>query len=379
MSNPFSRLKHFTPDEIDPQENHATECLAACLVFSLRIRQEFIKFLFRGDKPFETGGSSEVEIVTQEWIGDGGYVDLVLRKPNVFTIAVEVKVKSPENCDHHRNQLQNYGTWLKKEGDGYTRLFTLVRDPDKDFCPEDYGAKRHCWRDLFKYFRGLETLKENPLTEVESNLISNFCEYLESEGIVSDYETKDLFSYSAGLMAQRAITGIFNQVESRLEAEAHGFNCVFIDGKKGSWPRLKIAHPDWKKIFGKGNNQKISLWFTFPNSGGDEHLKHDFLVGIDLWEEEHGNDWQLVKSKLPRWLKALKSQGFDWTVSGSGKSERKNIPAVEIQLQPKRIALGKTAEEPILNQTSPQSEDELVNTLVDRAKQFAAIISSLET
>jgi hypothetical protein len=375
MNNPFSRLKHFTPDEIDPQENHATECLAACLVFSLRIREEFIKFLFRFDeKPFETGGPSEIEIVTQEWIGDGGYVDLVLRKPNVFTIAIEVKVKSPENCDHHRNQLKNYGTWLKNEAVVDTRLFTLVRDPDKNFCPEDYRAKRHCWRDLFKFFRDLEKSKENQLTDVESNLISNFCEYLESEGIVSTYETKDLLSYSAGLKARKAIIGIFNQVASRLETDA--FKSLLVDGKKDSWPRLSIKHPDWKKIFGEGENLSISLWFRVP--GIWDAKQHDFYFEIELWDEQQPNDWQFIKSKLPKWLEALKSQKFEWEVWRTWNNARGNIPAGEIKSQPKRIQAWKTPNETILDQNSPQREDELVNTLVNRTKQYAEIISSLE-
>src|SRR5690242_18116118 len=132
MNNPFSRLKHFIPDETDPQENHATESLASCLVFSPRIKEEFIRFLFP-DERFKAVVSSQIEVVTQEYIQDG-YIDLVLRSPDHFTIAIEVKVKSPENCEHHRSQLTRYRKWLEGEKAPVRFLFTLVRDRDMSFC-----------------------------------------------------------------------------------------------------------------------------------------------------------------------------------------------------------------------------------------------------
>ncbi len=49
MNNPFSRLKHYLPIEHDSQENHATECLAVCLVFSERMKKSFIQFLAGND------------------------------------------------------------------------------------------------------------------------------------------------------------------------------------------------------------------------------------------------------------------------------------------------------------------------------------------
>jgi hypothetical protein len=172
---------------------------------------------------------------------------------------------------------------------------------------------------------------------VETSLVKNLCEYLESEGIVSTYETKDLRLYAGGLKAQRAVEGILNQLDSRLRTE--GFECVFEHGKKDSWPHLKIEHPDWKKIFGKGQNQKIFLWFTVP--GIWEAGLHDFAFDIELWLEEHGNNWQFVSSRLPKWLGALKSQGFDWTVWETWSRESPNTPAKEIQSEPKRICASK--------------------------------------
>src|SRR5439155_6906502 len=85
MNNPFSRLKHYLRSEIDPQENHATECLAACLVFSSRLRDAFIRFFLDGQGTGFTATGTEV--VTQQRIEPGyaetveeGYIDLVLRE-----------------------------------------------------------------------------------------------------------------------------------------------------------------------------------------------------------------------------------------------------------------------------------------------------------
>ena len=105
MNNPFSRLKHHLPDKIDPQENHATECLAACLVFSAKIREAFVKFLFDSEDP-PISSYAEIEIITQEPIASG-YIDLVLCRGSEFSLAVEVKVKSPDTfgagCGDARN------------------------------------------------------------------------------------------------------------------------------------------------------------------------------------------------------------------------------------------------------------------------------------
>jgi hypothetical protein len=369
MNNPFSRLKHFTPNENDPQENHATECLAACLVFSPRLRRAFIDFLSGGDGKLEIGDESEIDVATQREIEGGGYVDLVLDQPGKFTVAVEVKVKSPENCEHHRDQLKRYRTWLRAENQSNGYLFTLVRNPDRSFNPKQYGAdERRSWSELFKRFRQMP--KEANSTDIENNLVENFCEYLESEGIVSTYETKDLLRYSDGLKAKKAVTGIFNQVSSRLEIDR--FQCEATDGGKNGWPQLKIEHPDWKKIFGKGKNQKVSILFTVPGIWGGD--KHDFGFQIDLWNKEHGNDWRVAKPKLARWLETLKSREFDYDVDW----KHTNVPANKIEFEPKSICASKNWGENILNQNSPQSEDELVNLLVERVKQLAGIVSSLE-
>ncbi len=375
-NNPFSRLKHYLRSEIDPQENHATECLAACLVFSSRLRDAFIRFLLNGERTRFT--STDAEVVTQQRIEgetiEEGYIDLVLRQRGNLVIAVEVKVKSPEKCDHHRNQLQNYKRWLdeqKEERDHF--LFTLVRNEDMTFHPEQYGANgRRTWWALYRSFK--EMLGANDLSDVECSLVENFSDYLESEAIVSTYEIKDLLSYEAGLKARKAVTGIFNQITSRLETD--GMNTVAIEGRKDYWPQLRIIHPNWKNIFGDGQNYKVALWFCVP--GIWEARGYAFFPDIELWHEDHGNDWKFVKSKLPTWLDTLRSQNFKWKVFCTWSDRgRENIPAQEITIPPKRIVASREGDGIILNQSQLQSEDELINALVNLVRQYATTVESL--
>ena len=78
MQNPFVRFKRYRRDATHPLENHATETLAACLVFSENIRREFIQFLFDGKMPFTDW--PRFEVVTQQQT-PYGIVDLFLEAP----------------------------------------------------------------------------------------------------------------------------------------------------------------------------------------------------------------------------------------------------------------------------------------------------------
>lgn len=377
MNNPFWRLKHYAVSGTNPQaraieqqENHATECLAACLVFSSRLRDAFIRFLLNGERAGFT--SADTEVVTQQTI-EGGYIDLVLRQKGNLVMAVEVKVKSPENCDHHRNQLLRYKEWLNEQTEEPHRfLFTLVRNEDTTFHPRQYGANgRRTWWALYKCFEKI--LGSNDLSDVESSLIKNFRDYLESEAIVSTYEIKDLLSYAAGLKARRAVTGIFSQITSRLEPE--GMNTVPIEDRKDYWPQLRIVHPNWNSIFGDGQNRKIALWFCVP--GIWRETQYEFCPDIELWHEDHGNDWQFVKSNLSAWLDRLKSQNFNWRVFRTWSNGRDNIPAQEITVEPRKISAWRNGDCIILNQSQFQSEDELINALVSVIRQYAKTVESL--
>lgn len=354
---------------IEQQENHATECLAACLVFSSKIREAFLEYLLRDDRlVFD---SSECEVVTQEPI-ESGWVDLVLEQRGKFVVAVEVKIKSPEDCDHHRNQLQNYSKWLDKR-EPFVRLLTLVRNENRAFDPRKYGANgRRTWLGLYKRFQ--EMLRSDNLQDVESSLLKNFCDYLGSEAIVSTYEMKDLLSYAEGVKARRAVNGIFNQISSWLESQ--GFEMSSIEDWEDYWPQLKIRHPRWNKIFGNGNNEKISLWFWVP--GIWEAKEHGFSPDIELWHRDHGNDWSLGKPKLSNWLATLRSRKFKWDVYERGFNKcRENLSASEIQSEPTRIVAYKEADDITLDQSQLPSEDEPINTLVKLIKEYAVVVGSL--
>src|SRR5205814_2183837 len=193
--------------------------------------------------------------------------------------------KSPENSD----QLLKYKNWLNQQK-GERLLFSLLLNEDKTFHPERYGATgRPTWWALYKSLK--QMLGANDLSEVESSLVENFCDYLESEAIVSTYETKDLLSYAAGVKARNAVSGMFNQIASRLGPD--GFETSSTEDRRDYWPQLRIQHPRWNKIFGNGNNEKISLWFQVP--GIWEADKHAFGIDIELWHQLHGNDWRLAK------------------------------------------------------------------------------------
>jgi hypothetical protein len=377
MNNPFSRLKHYTISATDPeartieqQENHATECLAACLVFSSRIRNEFIRFLL--NEAVKADDSRALDVVTQETIR-GGYIDLVLRQTKNFVIALEVKVRSPENCDHHRNQLLRYTEWLNQQTEEPHRfLFTLVRNKDARFHPEQHGANgRETWRELYKRLK--QMLDADDLLDVERSLIENFCDYLGNEAIVSTYELGDLLSDAAGLRARQAITSIFNQIGDRLGIE--GFKTISVVDRKDYWPQLRVQNARWDSIFGEGENRKIALWFCVP--GIWKANRHAFHPQIELWHEDHGNVWELAQPKLRGWLEALKSQNFRWVVFRSWRDQRENTPAEAITAEPRKIVALRDGDSVILNDKQFSTEDELINVLVARLKEYASLVDGL--
>ena len=214
MNNPFHKLKHFHPDRDDPKENHATECLAACLTWSPRIAAEFVRFLFRDSVPFALDEAAQIDVRTQESAEPYGCMDLVLRIGKQCTLVVEVKVAAPENCDHHKNQLKKYHEWLSTQDNG--KLFTLVRARDLRFEKPDYVEARLKWRGLYERLKRLETQMTVPC---EANLLYSFCEYLESEGIVMIYSTAELLNYGKDVRAKEALSQVFGSLREMLSAK----------------------------------------------------------------------------------------------------------------------------------------------------------------
>ena len=114
MQNPFVRLGKYQADQNDPQENRATETLAACLVFSEKLRREFLNFLFDNNPPFNIGDAEAYEVSTQQPTDDGSWVDLLIEKECEVSIVVEVKVKAKESGD----QIRKYWNWLNRTRKG---------------------------------------------------------------------------------------------------------------------------------------------------------------------------------------------------------------------------------------------------------------------
>jgi hypothetical protein len=371
MNNPFLRLKHYLRGEIDPAENHATECLAACLVFSPRIRDTFINFLFR-----DAGNTncSDTEIETQAYLDTGRCIDLVLRKTGKFVVAVEVKVGSPEDR-RHSEQLTCYRKWLNAQGEPVKRLFTLVQNAKPDFRPGDHGADdRRTWAELHKVLQELS--KNNELSDSESSLVTNFCGYLEEEEIVSTYDINNLLDFDKGLKARAAVNSLFKQLSAQLEQKQ--FRCESDVDKKDSWPQLRIQRPQWERIFGKGDNWKVLLWFCVPGIWGQSVGKYAFSPDLQLWHKDHGNSWRSVRPKLASWVTKLNSQGFSSSVYQKSWYKSRDIVSMnEIEAEPKQLSASREVDNIELDQDHMLSEDELLRLLMDRVIEYANIVDLL--
>src|SRR6267378_5580676 len=135
MQNPFLRLGKYQADLSDPQENRATETLAACLVFSEKLRREFLNFLFAKSSPFDATDAAAYDVSTQQPTGDGNWVDLLIEKEGEVSIVVEVKVKDKERGD----QIQKYWEWLHRTRKGnHHYVFNLVKTHDPLFDIKKY-------------------------------------------------------------------------------------------------------------------------------------------------------------------------------------------------------------------------------------------------
>jgi hypothetical protein len=365
MNNPFQRLKHYSRDNLDPKENHATECLAACLVFSEKMRVAFLNFLF-GREVVESAGT--INVVTQQPI-EGGYLDLVLQDPGKLVIAVEIKVGSPEDGD----QLTRYATWLKGQPELNRYLFTLVRSANRSFDPISFGAEgRETWKNWYSQLRRM--LKEEELSDCEVSLARHFCEYLEKENIVNTYNVGDLGAFAAGVQARKAVAGIFSEVGDRLQQE--GFETFFVEHKTNEWPRLSIKHPDWKRVFGGEENWKLTLWFCVP--GIWEATEHKFYLEIDLWHEAHRNSWKETQPKIANWVKLIEEQGFQVEMFTNWTKSQRLEPSTDVSSQPKRIiAFEKNNPGVVIDRGTAIDENELVQELACGAKRYAAIVKSL--
>jgi hypothetical protein len=375
MQNAFWRLKHYRLDSdeaADAKENHATECLAACLRFSPAIRRVFIQFLFQ-DHPTRRLINShlqKVSISTQQRIDNRYFLDLVLHRERHFTIVIEVKIGSREDAA----QLKRYASWLKKTPQPKKYLFSLVQDHDPQFNPKEHGADAHrTWLDLY---RRLNALRQKPRSATDANLITHLCGYLENEGIVMPYKIKDLKNFKLAIRATEAISAVFEQVKQTLEKDK-GFEIKCKpEPKRDWWPSMHIGKTVWRKKFGGGDVKKVNLWFMVPPIWDVQHLGFGF--DIDLWNKGHKNDWIAVKSKLNRWFRAL----TNWDVYQNNWDDAiTDLDPTKIEQPPVRIVvvhqsmIGKRLESEKV--WSSMSEEELVSCLVEQAKQMISKIDKL--
>jgi len=304
VQNPFSRLKHYRPGENHSKENHATESLAACLVLSEDFREIFIAFLFGGaDRVPEqlAKNDAEIEVETQHSTDEGKFLDILLTAEG-YAVVVEVKVGASET----EAQLDNYEHWLQEHYRKWS-LFTLVQ---RDAPFQHRSAQRRFWADLYAEADRFATDSKNP---TDGALLSCFCNYLTTEGIVMNTDFTKLMDYGKGWAAEQALSGLFNEIEQNV-LQRFGSEPLNTDRfePKGWPPALMFGrNGGWEGIFGKSvTNCKVTLWCctsaTVPSVSACE-----FHLWVQLWNPWHRNPWEIAAGALPAWFNHFDEQSFE--------------------------------------------------------------------
>lgn len=307
MQNPFRRLKHYRPDDIDPKENHATEALAACLVFSEAFRGEFIRFLFTGagrPVPNAFSAPAQVEILTQHSTDESGTIDLLLRAGEC-ALVVEIKVNAPEKSDHHRSQLEKYHGWLQTNfREGW--MFTLVRLPDGE--KHSTVLRRCTWSELAEVIGTFASQCEN---QTDAALLQALEEYLRLEGVVDKMDYSKLVDYGKGWAAESALEALFAKTTELVRFKIPDLLEPRLYENKGESPSFQFGRKKWASTFREGWNNKIYAWFCTSVTEGPECKHCEFRFEICLWHPGHGQDWKDVSSRLPQWMNHLDQRGFE--------------------------------------------------------------------
>jgi hypothetical protein len=308
MQNPFLRLKHYRPDQLDPKENHATESLAACLAFSAGFRAGFLTFLYDGTRappPQALANPADVEVETQLQTEGFGILDLLLRSGS-SGVVVEVKVGAKERDKRHKDQLDNYHLWCTKHLKE-SALFTLVRDRDPGFAHE--ALTRRClWSEFYAYAQKFIAGSDNP---TDRALIKALCDYLEMEGVVDNMDYSKLVDYGKGWAAEKAFEGLLRQTTERIERNIDDLTSG-SHTKLGESPCLQFGRASWDKhVFGPGFNNKVTVWFCTPVTEGPDCQACEFRFEIQLWNRWHQNDWNFTTKRLAGWLNHLSKPGFE--------------------------------------------------------------------
>lgn|GEM_PF-2104967 len=308
VQNPFHRLKHYRPGENDSKENHATEALAACLVFSEDFRAKFLEFLFgsEGNVPKALVDIRQIEVTTQHSTLESGILDLLLRT-HQFGVVVEIKVGAKED-ERHKAQLENYTNWMQQEfGEGKWALFTLVRNPDASFRHD--RARRQTWSALFEAIHAFIPKCESA---TDRALLEALCDYLTLEGVVENMDYSKLVDYGKGWAAETAFKGLLGQTREKVAFNIGDLKAD-LQIKVGESPCFLFGRSSWSGIFGPGPgfNNKVTAWFCTPATEGSDCRGCEFRFEIQLWNKWHQNQWAFTAEHLPQWFARLQKVGFE--------------------------------------------------------------------
>lgn len=307
MQNPFQCLKRFRPVEKNPLEDHATESLAACLVFSENYRAKFLEFLFGGKSqiPAALSAAGQVQVLTQHVI-ECGRLDLLLQAGNDFGVVVEVKVGAGQEA----SQLHKYEDWLQRtfgrdprDGRNRWKLFMLVRKNDPNF---DGGvATIFTWDKLHEFTQGIAANEVDGSTD--RLMLEALCEYLSLEGVVVNADYTRLVDYGKQGAAEKALGALFTATKDFVEHDVEDLLAPQKSAPPGGVPNFQFGRQSWAKLFGEaGSNNKVYVWIG--TSASDAELKSDqcrFHFVIWLWCNAHGQDWNVIRTRLPTWLDHL--------------------------------------------------------------------------
>lgn len=374
MQSPFTRLKRYRTDKNDQRENHATECLAACLHFSLELREIFLKFLFDG-MGVQPPPAASLKVQTQQFAGQFGIPDLVLTDEGRFRIVVEIKV----GAQLFQDQARKYGRWLSEDTEVKQYLFSLEKDPRQAFeiaKVSNVPGARRTWHQLYDAFRDCERRLAGT---TEGNLIAALCSYLQDEGIVSTWKPSQILDLGPAVQAKEALSHCFSRVAERLKE----IEPTFMAEPKtpsGQWPRLEIGLPAWEQKFGEGYQGRV--WAFYEVEGVWQSKVSRFYFCFFLWNDKFPSDWAIVSKKLPTWAKTLVAQDFEIsTFLGRGReiSETKTLSA--IKQPPKTIEVWHKDESRTYIEESKieqMTAGALVDEMVHRIRGLCDVVSRLK-
>lgn len=316
MQNPFQCLKRFRPVEKNPLEDHATESLAACLVFSQNYLAKFLVFLFREEKliPLALRDISQVQVITQHVV-ECGRLDLLLQAGSDFGVVVEVKVGAAQDA----SQLKKYEDWLQRTfGPERWKLFMLVRNRAQGF--DGGNATIYTWDELHTFTQGIAARESDGSTD--GLMLGAFCKYLSLEGVAMNADYTKLVDYGKGWAAERALEALFATTRNLVRQSVGDLLEPRNFAPAGGVPSYQFGRQSWGKLFGEaGWNNKVYVWIGTSASDAtcpSDHCKFDFVIW--LWCKAHGQDWNLIRTQLPTWLDHLSGQ------DGRAGSEFKKRP-----------------------------------------------------